>query len=1017
MASAVGCLPAYSGLRTQDSMPVRQQTSHSAGFWQSAQRAVGRPAAATARSGGVATRRQVTRMMPIGVPRVPYRTPKEGMWQWVDIWNCLYRERIIFLSKPVDEELGNQLVATMLYLDSENKKDMNLYINCSGGEVVPSLAIHDTMRHIKSDVGTVGFGGCMGMSGFLLAVGKKGKRYALQNTRIMVHHPSGAARGQASDINREARELLRIRDYMDSILAQATGQPFEKVAQDFSRNKYFDTNEAQEYGLIDEVVRPRRSAMLGVARRKAGAPGATVIAWLRTSPPGVAQFKIEPFKHPLKLDPNYADNTWALLDAAIHEINNHNASGLSYEELYRNAYNMVVNKYGERLYNGLKDTETAHLHKVAARIEAAQGEGFLRALRSEWELHNKAVQMIRDILMYMDRIYVKQQNRVTVHQLGLDLWCDVVVRNARIRERLLGMLLDMVQRERGGEHVDRGLIRAQTLMLVDLGPEVYCEDFEGPFLERTAEFYGAEAAEYISSCDCPAYLAHAERRLQEEADRVAAYLDASTDAKVVKVVEGELIARQMRALVDMENSGLVALMQQDKHADLSRMYALFRRVDGGLDLLRQTMGDHLKETGKALVMDPERQKEPSEWVQRLLQEKEKYDELISKAFSSDKTFVAALNSAFEHFLNLSPRSPEYISLFMDDKLRKGLKGMSEDDIEVVLDKGIMLFRYLQEKDVFEKYYKQHLAKRLLHGRSSSEDAEQLLLTKLKTECGYQFTSKLETMFGDIKLSREKMHDFKAHLDRKGTKLEVDMSVQVLTSGMWPQTTAIATCNLPRELEQCTTEFSSYFLHANSGRRLTWQTALGTADIKAVFGNGSRKHEIQCSTYQMAVLLLFNDAENLSFEDIQADTKIPEEDLKRVLQSLACVKGKAVLRKEPMSRDVKPGDVFSVNDAFTSKLYKVKIGMVAAQRESEGEKAETREKVEEDRKPQIEAAIVRIMKSRKRLGHNELIGEVTRQLAARFLPQPQVVKKRIESLIDREFLERDATDRSTYVYLA
>lgn len=203
-------------------------------------------------------------MMPIGVPRVPYRTPKEGSWQWVDIWNCLYRERIIFLSKPVDDELGNQLVATMLYLDSENKKDMNLYINCSGGEVVPCLALHDTMRHIGSDVSTVGFGGCMGMSGFLLAVGKKGKRYALQNTRIMVHHPSGVARGQASDMNREAKELLRIRDYMDSILAQACGKPFDVVARDFSRNKYFDTKEAQEYGLIDQIVRPARSAVLGV---------------------------------------------------------------------------------------------------------------------------------------------------------------------------------------------------------------------------------------------------------------------------------------------------------------------------------------------------------------------------------------------------------------------------------------------------------------------------------------------------------------------------------------------------------------------------------------------------------------------------------------------------------------------------------------------------------------------------------------------------------------------------------
>jgi ATP-dependent Clp protease protease subunit len=237
-------------------MPCRAQTTHSAGFWQAASRSVCAPSGSP--------RRQVTRMMPIGVPRVPYRTPKEGGWQWVDIWNCLYRERIIFLSKPVDEELGNQLVATMLYLDSENKKDMNIYINCSGGEVVPCLAIHDTMRHVGSKVGTVGFGGCMGMSGFLLAMGAPGKRNVLQNTHIMIHHPSGTARGQASDINREAKELLRIRDYMDTLLANATQQPFEKVAKDFSRNKYFDAEEALAYGVIDQIVGKPRSAALGV---------------------------------------------------------------------------------------------------------------------------------------------------------------------------------------------------------------------------------------------------------------------------------------------------------------------------------------------------------------------------------------------------------------------------------------------------------------------------------------------------------------------------------------------------------------------------------------------------------------------------------------------------------------------------------------------------------------------------------------------------------------------------------
>ncbi|KAK9814397.1 hypothetical protein WJX72_005299 [[Myrmecia] bisecta] len=246
----------YAGFQTADRLAAVGEASSSSSFWSKTQGTI----AQARRSSGPT--RQVTRMMPIGVPRVPYRTPREGGWQWVDIWNCLYRERIIFLGKAVDEELGNQLVATMLYLSSENKKDLNLYINCSGGEVVPCLALHDTMRHIAADVATVGFGGCMGMSGFLLAVGKKGKRYVLPNTRIMMHHPSGTARGQASDIENEARELMRVRNYVNKVLAQATAQPVEKIQHDFNRNKYFDTEEAKAYGLIDQVIKPPRTQAL-----------------------------------------------------------------------------------------------------------------------------------------------------------------------------------------------------------------------------------------------------------------------------------------------------------------------------------------------------------------------------------------------------------------------------------------------------------------------------------------------------------------------------------------------------------------------------------------------------------------------------------------------------------------------------------------------------------------------------------------------------------------------------------
>ncbi|CAN1357293.1 CUL3A [Linum perenne] len=417
------------------------------------------------------------------------------------------------------------------------------------------------------------------------------------------------------------------------------------------------------------------------------------------------------------------------------------------------------------------------------------------------------------------------------------------------------------------------------------------------------------------------------------------------------------------------------------------------------------MTSHLRETGKQLVTDPERLKDPVEFVQRLLDEKDKYDAIINQAFSNDKTFLNALTNSFEYFINLNARSPEYISLFVDDKLRKGLKGVSEEDVELILDKVMMLFRYLQEKDVFEKYYKQHLAKRLLSGKTVSDDAERSLIVKLKTECGYQFTSKLEGMFTDMKTSQDTMHGFYASHPELGDG--PTLVVQVLTTGSWPTQPSV-TCNLPSEMSALCEKFRSYYLGTHTGRRLSWQTNMGNADIKATFGKG-QKHELNVSTYQMCVLMLFNNAERLTYKEIEQATEIPAPDLKRCLQSMACVKGKNVLRKEPMSKDIGEEDAFFVNDKFSSKFYKVK--------ESEPEKQETRQRVEEDRKPQIEAAIVRIMKSRRVLDHNNLISEVTKQLQQRFLPNPTEIKKRIESLIERDFLERDNVDRKLYRYLA
>lgn len=257
--------------------------------------------------------------------------------------------------------------------------------------------------------------------------------------------------------------------------------------------------------------------------------------------------QIEPFRHAVSADPNYADRTWKVLENAIHEIHNKNASGLSFEELYRNAYNMVLHKFGDKLYTGLIRTLTMQLKQVAAEVEKSQGVSFLKELKTKWDEHIKSTQMIRDILMYMDRTYVTQQSRVPVYPLGLELWRDNVLRNKEIAARLLRVLTDLVSKERSGEQIERGLIKSITLMLTDLGPQVYQEDFERNFLSGAADFYKKEAQDFLAGSDCPSYLRKAEKRLLEEQERVQAYLAPDTEPKITRVVETELILNQVRA--------------------------------------------------------------------------------------------------------------------------------------------------------------------------------------------------------------------------------------------------------------------------------------------------------------------------------------------------------------------------------------------------------------------------------------------------------------------------------------
>jgi len=193
--------------------------------------------------------------MPIGVPKVPFRLPGEPSAQWVDLYNRLYRERVLFLCQELDDELANQLIGIMLYLNSEDKnKGLYLYINSPGGSVTCGIAVYDAMNYVQSSVTTICVGTAASMASFILAGGDTGKRIALPYSRIMIHQPEGGSQGQASEVLSESEEVMRIRRQVGQIYAQRTGQPLSRISRDMDRDQFMSSEEAKVYGLVDQVA-------------------------------------------------------------------------------------------------------------------------------------------------------------------------------------------------------------------------------------------------------------------------------------------------------------------------------------------------------------------------------------------------------------------------------------------------------------------------------------------------------------------------------------------------------------------------------------------------------------------------------------------------------------------------------------------------------------------------------------------------------------------------------------------
>lgn len=658
------------------------------------------------------------------------------------------------------------------------------------------------------------------------------------------------------------------------------------------------------------------------------------------------------------------------------------------------------------------------------------GEKFLKGLKDTWEDHNMSMNMMADILMYMDRGFTQANpNRGSIFATTIALFRDNILRSnldensgKLVIDILISVMLDQINMEREGDVIDRTLIRSCSRMLSLLfkdhneneNDKLYLLIFEPKFLENSREFYAAECHRLLQDSDASSWLRHTEKRLNEESDRCRTTIEEETLPRVSQVIEEELIKKHLNEFLALEGSGLKWMIDNDKVDDLSILYRLISRVDTtksalqdilqkravdlGLEVektlkntdfsIGQGEGEDGGEGDKAKALNPAAQQTAAaiKWVDDVLRLKDKFDNLWKLCFQEDLIIQSAMTKSFSQFINLFSRSSEYVSLFIDDNLKRGIRGKTEAEVDAVLEKAIILIRYLLDKDLFQTYYQRHLARRLLHGKSESHEVEKQIIFRMKQEMGQQFTSKFEGMFRDLVTSSELTTGYREHIDLAGDgRKTVDLNISVLTTNYWPpevmgRTAQIGeasrvTCDYPREIASLQASFEQFYLSNRSGRKLTWIGTTGSADVRCTFPaipgkqgalSRERRYEVNVPTFGMVVLLLFNDLPDgqwLAFEEIQAKTNISTSDLMRTLTAIAVAPKSRVLIKDPATKSVKAGDRFSFNTSFQSKTVRIKAPIINAvsKVEDQQERKTTEDKNNQTRAHVVDAAIVRIMK--------------------------------------------------------
>lgn len=628
----------------------------------------------------------------------------------------------------------------------------------------------------------------------------------------------------------------------------------------------------------------------------------------------------------------------------------------------------VAHLLGEELYNKLIEYLKGHLCHLLEESKHHADEALLAYYIKEWNRYTTAAKYIHHLFRYLNRHWVKREidegkkHIYDVYTLHLVQWRRVLFE--QLSKNVMDAVLKLVEKQRNGETIEHSQIKQVVDSFVSLGLDetdnskstldVYRFHFEKPFLEATKTFYTAESKQFVAENSVVEYMKKAEARLAEEEERVSMYLHQDIAVPLKKACNQVLIADHSTLLRDE----FQVLLDNDREEDMARMYNLLARIPDGLDPLRNRFETHVRKAGLSAVQKVQSSEgdklEPKVYVDALLECHTQYSGLVGRAFNDEPEFTRSLDNACKEFVNRnevcksgSSKSPELLAKYTDVLLRKSSTSIEEAELERTLTQIMTVFKYIEDKDVFQKYYSRMLARRLVHSNSSSDDAETSMISKLKEACGFEYTNKLQRMFQDMQISKDLNREFKEHLASTDSSKGIDSTFSILGTGFWPLTPPSTNFDPPQEVSGEIERFTRFYRHKHDGRKLTWLWHLCKGEIRANYCKASKvPYTFQVSVYQMAILLLFNEADEFTYEDMLSTTHLSNEVLDQALAVI--LKAKVLVIPGKSGEKPGPGKSFKLNYEFKSKKIRVNLNL-GGTKEAKQEEVETNKTIEEDRK--------------------------------------------------------------------